>query len=325
MRNSTPDIAVAVPSHDRPSRLGRLLDALEAQTLDRERFEVVVAHDSSGPETEELLSSHPLARVGALRHLRLGPERPTPGVNRNAAWRAARAPLVAFTDDDCRPPPEWLERALAAASRYPGAIIQGATAPDPEEIEVLLAAPWFRTQSIAPPQPWAQACNIVYPREVLEAYGGFPEDMPVGEDTALAETARSHGVPYVGAREVATFHAVEDGSLPEMVRASLRWRHLPLLIKRHPRLRDEFHLWLFYRREHIWLLLAALAWGLMPRSRAAVLLAAPYIAHRLPQKYGDSVRGRLRAARDLPGLTLLDAAEVAGLVAGSIRHRTPFL
>src|SRR3954454_9052027 len=128
-----PEIAVIVPSHDRPLRLRWLLNALAEQTLPTDRWEVIVGHDSSGPETEELLRTHPLARAGVLRHVALEPGTAPPGRNRNAAWKLTEAPIIAFTDDDCRPPAEWLENALNAALRHPGAIVQGATMPDPDE------------------------------------------------------------------------------------------------------------------------------------------------------------------------------------------------
>jgi len=56
----TPEIAVVVPSHDRALRLRWLLNALEEQTLPRERWELIVAHDSSTPETAALLAAHPV-------------------------------------------------------------------------------------------------------------------------------------------------------------------------------------------------------------------------------------------------------------------------
>ena len=70
-----PEISVVVASHDRPVRLRWLLNALEEQTLDPARWEVVVGHDSAGPETAELLATHPLARSGRLRHVALPPAR----------------------------------------------------------------------------------------------------------------------------------------------------------------------------------------------------------------------------------------------------------
>jgi len=314
-----------VPSHDRPLRLRWLLNALAEQTLERERFEVVVCHDSSGPETEALLRAHPLSRDGVLRHRSLPAGTAPPGRNRNVAWREATAPLVAFTDDDCRPPADWLERCLEAARRHPGAIVQGATRPDPEEWHIYHHAPLTRTQSIRPPRPWAQACNIVYPRAVLEAHGGFPEDMYVGEDTALAETARAAGVAYEGAPEVVTYHAVDETSVLGMVRGAWRWRGLPLLLRRHPRLRGEFPLGLFWTREHVWLPLAVAAWFLERRSRAWALLAVPYLVHATPRGHGQQPRGRLRALSELPARFAIHAAEMASLAWGSVRHRTPFL
>ena len=83
-----PEIAVVVASHDRPLRLRWLLEALADQTLARDRFEVVVAHDSSGPETDQLLEDHALARDGTL-----APRAPRPGVEparRQSQRRLAR-------------------------------------------------------------------------------------------------------------------------------------------------------------------------------------------------------------------------------------------
>jgi len=126
-------LSVVVASHNRPLRLRWLLNALEEQTLDRAGWEVVVAHDSSGPETETLLRSHPLATAGVLRHLSFAPG-PGPAAKRNAAWRVARADTILFTDDDCRPPADWIASALAAVERHPGAIVQGTTRVDPDEV-----------------------------------------------------------------------------------------------------------------------------------------------------------------------------------------------
>src|SRR5947199_1588195 len=244
---TTPEISVVVPSHDRPVRLRWLLNALTEQTLQRERFELIVAHDS-GAETKELLQSHPIQP----REIALPPCGAAP--KRNAGWRAAKAPLVAFTDDDCRPPAEWLERALAAGRRHPGAIVQGATMPDPDEIGLEAAAPHTHTQRIVPPSHAAQTCNIVYPREVLERLGGFVEDLESGDDTDLAARAqRELGVPYVGAREVLTWHAVVPMSFRGRLRGTRRWRDVPAAVRRNPELREHMPMWFFWKRTHVWL------------------------------------------------------------------------
>ncbi len=331
-----PSISVVIASHERPLRLLWLLNALEEQTLARDRFEVVVCHDSRGERTAALLEAHPLAAAGVLRSVGLPPGRNPPGAQRNVAWRLARAPLIAFTDDDCRPPPTWLERALAAAIDHRGAIVQGTTRPDPDELGLLHACAHPHTQDIDPPVDWVQTCNVVYPREVLERAGGFDERLEGGEDTDLAWRARAGGAPLVGAPEALTYHAVEPRSLAGAVRASWRWRHLPAVVARHPQMRGNASIGrIFWKPRHARLMLAAggaAAAGLLGRAGVpaaarcglAVALALPWAAAAAPS-YGSSARGRARAAGELPGAAVTDAFEVAALTVGSAMARTVFL
>ena len=319
-----PEISVVVASHDRPLRLRWLLEALAEQTLGRDRFEIVVAHDSRGPETEELLRSHPLAEAGTLRHIRREPGSSPPGANRNAAWRAARAPVVAFTDDDCRPPPEWLAQALAAAEEHRGAIVQGATRPDPDERPLRYAAV-HHTQNIEPPKAWAQTCNIVYPREVLERLGGFDEQRMVGEDAALAAAARDDGVDYVAAPEMLTYHAVVPVPLPRFLRSLQRWADLPLLVREHPGMRRHFPLGVFWKWTHAWLPLALLGVLLSRRTYfLSLLLALPWAESSLPY-YGPGKRHLYFRLRSAPRRAAIDATEMAVLARGSARHRSLLL
>lgn len=319
-----PDLSVVVPSHDRPLRLRWLLNALEEQRLDRDRWEVIVVHDDAGSETEELLASHPLAETGVLRRLRLPPC--GPARKRNAGWRAARGRSIVFTDDDCRPPADWLERASSAVERHGRAVIQGTTRPDPDELSLLQASPWSRTQNITPPVVWAQTCNIIYPRAVLEDADGFDEAYPeaAGEDTDLALRARERGARYVGEPDMLTYHGVETDSLPTRLRSVWRWQGLAYTVKRHPQLRRYFQLWMFWRATHLWLPVALAGAGLARRNCAYATLALPWLLHALPD-YGPGPRGRLRGLSELPGLAALDLVELAALARGSVKYRTLFL
>lgn len=324
-----PRISVVVPSHDRPLRLRWLLNALEEQDLDRSAWEVVVAHDSAGPETEALLRDHPLAAAGVLRHLTFAPGTAGPAAKRNAAWRAARAAHVAFTDDDCRPPADWVRRAAAAAQREPAAILQGTTQVDPDELVVRLHAPYARSQEVTPPTPWAQTCNIVYPRAALEAAGGFDERLPLaaGEDTDLALRAREQGVGYLAAPEVLTYHGVEAVTLPARLREVWRWQHLPFVVGRHPEVRRDLAGggW-FWKPTHarVPLLLAAVAALARGRPLLSLALAAPWARASWPS-YGPSPRGRARSLVELPAHAAIDLVEFAALARGSVRHRALLL
>jgi len=330
-----PAISVVVPSHDRPLRLRWLLNALEDQTLAPEQWEVVVAHDSGGPETEALLRTHPLATAGVLRHVTFDPG-PGPAVKRNAAWRIARGDVVLFTDDDCRPPRDWVANALAAALARPGTILQGRTTVDPDELAVKHRVPHARSQEVDPLVPWAQTCNIVYPRAVLEATGGFDESLPLaaGEDTDLALRAQALGTPYEAAPEVQTHHCVEPATLVARMREVQRWEHLPFVVREHPEVRRGLPgFGTCWKPAHArlpaalaGLTVAAIAAHRRRPGPFAIAIAAtvPWALAAAP-RYGSSPRGIARAASELPGRLVLDAAEMTALARGSVRYRTLLL
>jgi glycosyltransferase involved in cell wall biosynthesis len=98
-------ITVFIPTYRRPRCLTRCLEALKKQT--RLPDEVLVVARDGDAETRTMLRSidpHPLElRVVTVK---------TPGLvaARNAALDAARGDIIAITDDDAAPLPEWLSR-----------------------------------------------------------------------------------------------------------------------------------------------------------------------------------------------------------------------
>jgi glycosyltransferase involved in cell wall biosynthesis len=320
--SGAPAVSVVVASHGRALRLRWLLNALEQQTV-RESWEVVVVHDYDEATAARVLAGHPLALAGTLRAIAIVPGTGSPARQRNLGWRAACAPLVAFTDDDCRPEPGWLEGLIAVARARPGDVVQGATRPEPHE-QAILAAPHVRTLWIDPVGPYAQTCNILYPRGLLERLGGFDERAIAGEDVGLSLRARAAGAGIAAAPAAVVNHAVESHTLPGIVRQNLKWRHLAYLARQHPEIRRELPLGLFWDREHL-RTTAALAALLGARRHPALLvLALPYV-RRAARRRGRSPRGRALAVVELPGQAVRQAAEVVGLAAGGLRHRTPIL
>lgn len=113
------DVSIVIPTCGRPQLLERCLMALLAQTLARERFEIIVVDDGHDSRCRDRV--HAIAALeGAPRLRYLCPIRGKgPAVARNCGWRAATAPVVAFTDDDTRPETGWLRLGLTAMARHP--------------------------------------------------------------------------------------------------------------------------------------------------------------------------------------------------------------
>jgi len=318
-------VAVVIPTARRETRLAFALDALARQTLPRDRFEVIVVRaEDPGPT----VAGPPSLRVRFLAAAASS----GPAAKRNIGWRAASAPLVAFTDDDCRPAPGWLERLVEVAGPDPSEVVlQGRTEPDPDELTRLhgLAV----TQAIPAPSGWYETCNIAYPRALLERLGGFDErfagedrgDYPVGgEDTDLGLRAIAAGAEERFVADAVVRHAVHSRHLVKALRDTRRWRSVPHVLARHPGQRRALHAGLFGRRAHWALLVSALAVPLRHRPLLAAATLGPYLRHHL-QGYPRTGRGWARGLVDLPARALVDGTEVAVTAVAAARHRVPVL
>jgi glycosyltransferase involved in cell wall biosynthesis len=307
---------VVFATHNRAQRLDALLHSLRAQTLPADEFEVIVVDDGSSDATPDVLSGHAAAGELRLTTLRLSsPE--GAAAARNAGWRKASAPLVAFTDDDCLPTPGWLEAGLAAHGKHPDGVIQGRVDINPAELDRLTSFSHFFIQHGL--DAGFPTSNIFYPRELLERLGGFDsEAFPAvgGEDTDLAWRSFKQGAHPVWAPEAQVLHGVLNVGAIKKLRIAARWAPTVQLYRRHPEMRAELLHGLFWRENH-WLFTRFVVALMLPRRLGALrlVLAAPYLA-RLTER---------RAGLLAPYLFALDAVEVAAIVRGAIRYRVPVI
>jgi glycosyltransferase involved in cell wall biosynthesis len=310
-----PVVTVAVATHDRPARLAALLAALRAQTVGRDAFEVVVVDDGSGPETAAVLDAERARGELDLRVVRHDRAR-GPGAARNAAWREARAELVAFTDDDCAPAPGWLAAGFQAHGADPRAIVQGHTEPEPDGIE--REGVLTRTLRVRGLGPWYETANMFYPRELLAALDGFDEGFglrPGGEDTDLARRALSAGRRAVFAPEALVHHAVEELGVRGTLRDASRWTATVRVFADHPEMRSELSRGVFWSGWH-WLVLRSLLVLAAPRwLRRFVLLRHALQLHTRARRAGAGWWA-------VPVLLARDVVETVAVVRGAVRYRT---
>lgn len=279
-------VAVVVATRDRPEALAALRASLDAQTY--RDFSVVVVEDAEGRG---------------------------PAWARNSGWRSVDADLVAFVDDDCQASAGWLAALVARAGDGP-LVVQGRVEP------AAPMRPFSRSLAVRDgPGPWYQTANVLYPRSVLEAVGGFDEEaFPfVGEDTDLAWRARAAGAGFAFAGDAVVRHDVARLGPAGSLRFAFRWSDSVRLFARHPELRRAaLTKRVFWKGSH-YLLVRALLTLLVPRRLRplAVWLWLPYALH-LVDRWREEGGGPALA----PWLVLHDLVEVAAIARGAAKHRT---
>jgi hypothetical protein len=105
-------VSALVPTFGRPEMLNRCLRAIGEQT--RPADEIIVAYRPEDEPTQELLASPGLA---GLPLLRAAVPRPGLVAANNAGLELAGGDIIAITDDDAQPTPDWLERIVRTFSQ----------------------------------------------------------------------------------------------------------------------------------------------------------------------------------------------------------------
>jgi glycosyltransferase involved in cell wall biosynthesis len=170
-----PDLTLVICTRNRAERLRTCLEYVGGIESTRP-WEVVVVDNASTDETQRVVED---AREGFPVPLRLLAE-PVHGVSRarNRGWRSATGAIVSYTDDDCYPATDYVDRVLERFETEPSlGYLGGAVLPfDPDAATVTIVA-GREPIEIRPGgfvTPGLMICaNLAFRREVLEEIGGF--------------------------------------------------------------------------------------------------------------------------------------------------------
>ncbi|MCV3273403.1 glycosyltransferase family 2 protein [Roseobacter sinensis] len=201
-----PQIAVIIPSYNRPAQLERCLRALMAQ--DAVDFEVVVVDDGSPTPLQEVCAAFG-DKVRCLRQDNAGP-----ATARNRGARSTSAPFIAFTDDDCQPRPDWLSKLHAAhagrSDRLVGGLVINALPDDPyaSASQALCDYLYDYFEADRGNVPFFTSNNIGMSREGFENIGGFNQtfERAAAEDRDFGLRWRDAGGALVYAEDAIIDH-----------------------------------------------------------------------------------------------------------------------
>ena len=212
--------SVVIATHNRATELARCLTALGLIEFHRDEFEVIIVND--GGTIAPAAAFQSLAPGIAIRILTQ--RNAGPGAARNTGANAANGEFVAFIDDDCIPPRDWLSKLSNALRRAPDAMVGGQT------VNTLTSNPCSRaSQSLvdyvyhfynttdSDRSAFFASNNMALSVKSLQAIGGFDECFRTAEDRELCSRWKTGGGRFYYAPDVVMYHA-HDLNLLSMFR-----------------------------------------------------------------------------------------------------------
>jgi GT2 family glycosyltransferase len=289
-----PLISVVIPHLNQPEALEACLGSLDAQSLARNFFEIIVVDNGSVSMPEDIVANHSGTRL--LRELQEGP-----GPARNSGVRSATGDIIAFIDADCRAHRDWLRNALQTIRSAPEGTILGGDVRIWRNrwntftgIEAFEAVFEYRFKFFIERHGYCGTGNLVVRRSNYEKVGPFA-GIEFAEDVEWGQRARSAGLTFRYIPEMVVFHPARR-SLQQLC---TKW-------DRHTQ--HELNM---ARGKH--------GWKIRWIARALAVLASP-IVHSIEVLGSDRIQGvstRLRAISVLFAIRAYRARKMFSLLSGS--------
>ena len=209
-----PGVSVVIATRNRAAHVAECVASVLANP--GADFELLVVDQSETDDSAQALAA--FSGDARLRYLR-SPERGLSNA-RNTGIAATAAPILAFTDDDCRAAPDWTARLAQVFAHDPSVALVCGRVRVPDEMKAAGFAIAFepRTREWLGRYPapdggeWGIGANLSVRRQALERTGlfdpvlGAGAPLVAGEDLDLVYRVLRAGLKVVNASEVLVDH-----------------------------------------------------------------------------------------------------------------------
>jgi len=208
--SNRPNFSIIIPTFNRPGQLSVCLESIVHQTHPNHYFEVIVVDDGSKISMEHVVSKY----RDRLNLTLLIQQNQGPASARNAGAAKARGFYLAFTDDDCAPAPDWLQKLKKRFDSFPDLMIGGRTinvmtdnaySTASQDLINYLYEYYNADKKYA---RFLTSNNIAVSAEAFRTLGGFDPEYPVAaaEDRDLCDRWQFCGYKMIYAPEAIVYH-----------------------------------------------------------------------------------------------------------------------
>lgn len=200
-------VSAIIPTYNSEDTIKRCLDSLLNQTF-RDKYEIIVVDDASTDNTVGAVASYPVDLFAQ--------EHRGPAAARNLGAKNAGGEIILFTDADCIPEPDWVERMCAPfedeqiagvqgryRTRQAGVVARFVQYEIEERYEIMSRREYI---------DFVSTYSAAYRKNIFLGEGGFDENFPIasGEDTDLSYRLASKGHKMVFVPDAIVYHRHPD-------------------------------------------------------------------------------------------------------------------
>jgi glycosyltransferase involved in cell wall biosynthesis len=168
------DVSIVVPFYNEEKHIEECIQALLALDYPGDRYEVLMVNNNSTDRSVEIVSSYPEVRL-------LHEKKQGDFAARNLGVSNASGELIAFTDSDTAPFPDWLNQAMLAMRDPDTDLVVGNLQFSSSSVAMNLLRDYeaeknrFIFSGDDPGIYYGYTCNMIVRRSVFERLGLFPE------------------------------------------------------------------------------------------------------------------------------------------------------
>ena len=201
-----PFVSVIIPVYNDSERLKMCLQALEQQSYPKDCYEVIVVDNGSDDHLEQMIET--FSQVTVAYENQKGSY-----AARNKGLSLATGAVLAFTDSDCLPAHNWIEKGVTSLLRSPNCGLVGGSVElffkiveRPTAVELYDSLTHLTQKFFIEKMKFSVTANLFSWKKVFDLVGAFDANLRSGGDKEWGQRVFSSGYPLIYAADVCVAH-----------------------------------------------------------------------------------------------------------------------